>query len=181
MTKDGYGFISHSNPQTLNLYTYCGNNPVNHCDPTGHSKEIDSQLDMSEADKEKIAELGYLWQIDEANRASYEAQADAIRAPYIADLVQKNLLLGSKGIHTDYDLNGNRYIHHEQSDLRFNRNGEIVEHNGKVTGPATGAAAKVLQYLKNVRPNFFIEGPGIFVIPPDWQDMFYPGGKRPST
>ena len=35
MTNDSYGYINHANPQTLNLYAYCENNPVSKVDPTG--------------------------------------------------------------------------------------------------------------------------------------------------
>lgn len=41
LTKDGYGFIKYGDPQTLNLYAYCGNNPVNFRDPTGCFVEDD--------------------------------------------------------------------------------------------------------------------------------------------
>lgn len=34
--KDSYGYISIANPQTLNLYTYCQNNPVSRTDPNGN-------------------------------------------------------------------------------------------------------------------------------------------------
>lgn len=35
LTKDDPSFIKYESPQTLNLYSYCGNNPVNFNDPTG--------------------------------------------------------------------------------------------------------------------------------------------------
>ncbi len=44
ITEDGYGYIKYSNPQTLNLYGYCGNNPVNTTDPFGHWQEGDEKL-----------------------------------------------------------------------------------------------------------------------------------------
>ncbi len=37
LTKDGYSYISYSDPQSLNLYTYCGNDPVRMVDPNGRN------------------------------------------------------------------------------------------------------------------------------------------------
>ena len=34
--QDGYRYIDIKNPSTLNLYTYCGNNPILYRDPSGH-------------------------------------------------------------------------------------------------------------------------------------------------
>ena len=41
-TKDGYGYVRYEDPKTLNLYVYCGNNPVNFNDPTGSSWVTDA-------------------------------------------------------------------------------------------------------------------------------------------
>ncbi|WP_042315195.1 RHS repeat-associated core domain-containing protein [Desulfofarcimen acetoxidans] len=37
LTRDDHSFINHADPQTLNLYAYCGNNPVNYVDPDGNT------------------------------------------------------------------------------------------------------------------------------------------------
>lgn len=37
MTRDGIKYIDYKDPQTLNLYNYCKNNPVSNIDPTGQS------------------------------------------------------------------------------------------------------------------------------------------------
>ncbi|WP_242652500.1 RHS repeat-associated core domain-containing protein [Desulfofarcimen acetoxidans] len=37
LTRDPHSFINHADPQTLNLYAYCGNNPVNYVDPDGNT------------------------------------------------------------------------------------------------------------------------------------------------
>ncbi|NSW92564.1 MAG: hypothetical protein HPY74_18235, partial [Firmicutes bacterium] len=52
--------------------------------------------------------------------------------------------------------------------------GELVDHNGRVAkSNVTGKAAKVLQYLMNVKPNFFRCEPIIIIVPPDLDDLIY--------
>ena len=36
ITRDSHDNVSYTNPQSLDLYTYCGNDPVNHVDPSGN-------------------------------------------------------------------------------------------------------------------------------------------------
>lgn len=86
-------------------------------------------------------------------------------------------ILGSQW-HTDYNLKGEKFIHYQG--YRFNEKGELVEHSGKVIqSQVTGAAAKALQYLKNVKPNFFRGGP-IFVIP-EGPDLYRIMGLPPPA
>ena len=37
LTEDGYGFMQYDDPLSLNLYTYCHNNPVMFSDPSGNN------------------------------------------------------------------------------------------------------------------------------------------------
>jgi RHS repeat-associated protein len=37
MSPDEYKYVNPADPQTLNLYGYVANNPINSVDPTGHS------------------------------------------------------------------------------------------------------------------------------------------------
>ena len=39
LTEDGYGFMQYDDPLSLNLYTYCHNNPVMYTDPSGNAIE----------------------------------------------------------------------------------------------------------------------------------------------
>ena len=84
LTKDGYGFIEHGDPQTLNLYAYCGNNPVNYSDPTGHWMEGDEELHFSDDEYAEMAQLGVKWQIadkagDESGKNRAHERANEIR------------------------------------------------------------------------------------------------------
>ena len=37
LTEDGYGFMQYDDPLSLNLYTYCHNNPLMFADPSGNN------------------------------------------------------------------------------------------------------------------------------------------------
>jgi RHS repeat-associated protein len=43
--QDGWVFGDINDPLSLNLYTYCFNNPVNYIDPSGHDAQLDSYID----------------------------------------------------------------------------------------------------------------------------------------
>jgi|GEM_PF-3214627 RHS repeat-associated core domain len=83
LTKDGYGFISNSNPQTLNLYTYCNNNPIKYSDPNGNTQEGDENLPQDVQDV--INAAGEDWLVayqngDQAGMDAAHATAEAARA-----------------------------------------------------------------------------------------------------
>lgn len=71
MTKDSYGYVSQGNPQTLNLYAYCGNNPVKFTDPNRHDVPGDEKLPGIIQDL--ISNLGAQW-----NKAKTQTEKDKI-------------------------------------------------------------------------------------------------------
>jgi len=42
--QDGWSYLKYDDPMSLNLYTYCSNNPLFYKDPTGHWQEGDQNL-----------------------------------------------------------------------------------------------------------------------------------------
>ena len=57
MTRDNIKYINDKNPQTLNLYEYCGDNPVSNVDPSGNIYGIDDLLESPEG-QELLDEAG---------------------------------------------------------------------------------------------------------------------------
>lgn len=58
---------------------------------------------------------------------------------------------------------GERLIHYGK--YRFNQLGQLVEHSGKIIGDPKGNALKTLNYLRNVKPDFFRVSPIIIIDP----------------
>ncbi len=65
--------------------------------------------------------------------------------------------------HFDYSKLGERLIHYGK--YRFNRAGELVEHTGRVIKDIPCDAAKALEWLKNVKPDFFRAVPFLLLLP----------------
>ena len=65
--------------------------------------------------------------------------------------------------HFDYNKLGERFIHYGK--FRFNSAGELVEHTGKVIKDITCEAAKALEWLKKVKPDFFRAAPFLLILP----------------
>jgi len=86
LTRDGIGYINHSDPQTLNLYSYAGNNPVSLTDPNGNwASEEEQQLAYITWDAEdynEMCRLGFRWWEEPGNQAQIEADANNLRAKY---------------------------------------------------------------------------------------------------
>ena len=75
-------------PLSLNLYTYCSNNPITYIDPTGHWQQSDTSLNST--DQAKIIALTNAYYAASASeRKSISEQADAIRKA-AASAVQSN-------------------------------------------------------------------------------------------
>jgi hypothetical protein len=78
LTRDAHGYIKNTNPQTLNLYAYCGNNPMNKVDPSGHKMVKDGNQysylkDMAEDDPD---EGNRQWAQDQLDRGLYYHEVD---------------------------------------------------------------------------------------------------------
>ena len=55
--------------------------------------------------------------------------------------------------HFDYTKLGERLIHYGK--FRFNRAGELVEYSGRVIKDVPCEAARALEWLRKVKPDFF--------------------------
>lgn len=72
--------------------------------------------------------------------------------------------------HFDYTKLGERLIHYGK--FRFNRAGELVEHSGRVIKDVPCEAAKALEWLRKVKPDFFRTGPLLLLLPGQMLDNF---------
>jgi len=70
--------------------------------------------------------------------------------------------------HFDYTRLGERLIHYGK--FRFNSTGQLVEHSGKLIRDIPCEAAKVLEWLRKVKPDFFRAGP-VFLLLPGQEQM----------
>ncbi len=70
--------------------------------------------------------------------------------------------------HFDYSALRERLIHYGK--FRFNSAGELVEHTGRVIKDIPCEAAKALEWLKKVKPDFFRAGP-VFLLLPGQKEM----------
>jgi RHS repeat-associated protein len=77
ITEDSYTGKD-SDPLSLNLYTYCSNNPIAFFDPTGHWQSTDTQYSM--AVQNLLLELTIKWYLsNNSDRTAISQQADIIR------------------------------------------------------------------------------------------------------
>ncbi len=84
ISEDSY-WGEDTNPLSLNLYTYCYNDPIMYIDPTGHWGGKDGKFDdsqLSVKDQRKIKDITDAWHSAEGNTAEQERlhkQAQSIR------------------------------------------------------------------------------------------------------
>lgn len=132
-----------------NVFAYCKNNPVNLFDPDGYRPIIGNDpRHESIADYNAVSDEPY-----RPTPSSFNTVAHTL--PPVAALAQKPW-------HPDYDLNKNKYLHWKDGkfNLRFNPEGKIVEHSGKVIGEPRGRELKILEKLMKAAPNFFSQPKG---------------------
>ncbi|NJD02083.1 MAG: RHS repeat-associated core domain-containing protein [Ruminiclostridium sp.] len=80
LTEDSYTGDP-KDPLSLNLYTYCHNDPVNYIDPTGHWEQGDNNYCM--AIQTQLLKLTLMWYLaDENSRGEIHAEAQRIRDLY---------------------------------------------------------------------------------------------------
>ncbi len=90
---------SASDPLSLNLYTYCVNNPIRYWDPTGHVMQGDLERFGEDSDIYKIlVDLGNQWTAtkDKKERERLHALANHIRNNDITVLDNKDVVFSNK-------------------------------------------------------------------------------------
>ena len=125
MSKDTYtGEVN--DPLSLNLYTYCANNPVTYFDPTGHWMQGDENL--NDEAKAKIIAIGNAW-----NNAKTKEEKDAIHAQ--AEAVRKE--------NGAYDTNKDTLVEIKNVDA-FDKAMIAAMADGKITKDEDANAQKLI-------------------------------------
>jgi RHS repeat-associated protein len=80
-----------NDPLSLNLYTYCHNEPIMYTDPTGHTEAIDYTLGLSKEDAMSIEYYSQLYMATKDNllKNYYHRQAVEIRKKYTSSYADK--------------------------------------------------------------------------------------------
>ncbi len=101
-----------NDPLSLNLYTYCHNEPIRYTDPTGDTEAIDYTLHsngiMSDKDFEKIQYLTHLFNTttDKAKKTLHRQMSVSIRKLYMPQYIDKyDYTFGGT-----YSFNGNMQL-----------------------------------------------------------------------
>ena len=119
-----WGYMNASDPLSLNLYTYCANNPVMYVDPSGHIVTEWDKLYCSETELNIIEEATFEWQDasargDAVGMTTAHEKANAVRKPYlthyesISDMGYITITLKQLDIDSGVKvvtLNGNQYL-----------------------------------------------------------------------
>jgi RHS repeat-associated protein len=98
-----------NDPLSLNLYTYCNNEPIRHYDPTGHALTQWDVDNLPLEEQQQILELSERW--TKAHEKWLETGNDTARGMY--DRIKTNVRKSAKAIRDRYRNTQNQYVNKE--------------------------------------------------------------------